>query len=409
MRILHTVAQYHPETGGMQEVVQQLSERLAASGHEVTVATFRVPGRGGSHNGVQIEEFDVSGNEVNGYRGEVRRYRDFLLASSFDVVTNFAAQQWATDLALPLLDRIAGKKVFVPTGFSALHDRRYAAYFGRMPGYLKRYDMNVFLSDDYRDIRFAREHGVTKIMLIPNGAAEDEFLAPPALDIRERLGIPAGHRLILSVGSHTGLKGHAEAIEIFNRARLADTTFLMIGNSYWNGCGKLCALKSLVHNRRPAWKKSGKRLVVASLDREATVAAYHAADLFLFPSRIECSPIVLYECLASRTPFLTTDVGNAAEIIRWSEGGILLPTDVSSGGFSRARVTESVRLLEGVALDQSRLQTMADSGFSAWRDRFTWEKIASRYEKLYTELVLGSIDTEEHVRGAGENRGAGNA
>ncbi|MBU5636456.1 glycosyltransferase family 4 protein [Geomonas sp. Red69] len=387
MRILHTVAQYHPETGGMQEVVQQLSERLVRGGHEVTVATARVAGRSVSHNGVRIEEFDVRGNEVNGYRGEVQRYRDFLLASRFDVVTSFAAQQWATDLALPMLDRIAGKKVFVPTGFSALHDRRYAAYFARMPGYLKRYDINVFLSDDYRDIRFARDNGVTNTVLIPNGAAEDEFLAPPALDIRKALGIPAGHRLILSVGSHTGLKGHAEAIEIFNRARLTDTTFLMIGNSYWNGCGKTCALKSALYNRRPAWKKSGKKLLVVSLDRESTVAAYLAADLFLFPSRVECSPIVLYECLASRTPFLTSDAGNAAEIIRWSGAGVLLPTDVSPSGFSRTRVAASAELLEATANDPPLLERMAACGYSAWQERFTWEKIALQYERLYRDLT----------------------
>lgn len=386
MRILHTVAQYYPETGGMQEVVQQLSERLAARGHEVTVATARVPGRARRHHGVDIVDFAVQGSEVRGYQGEVQRYRDFLLGARFDLVVNFAAQQWATDLALPLLDRIPGKKVFVPTGFSGLHLPDYADYFRRMPDYLRRYDRNVFLSDDYRDIRFAREHGVTNTVLIPNGAGEDEFLAAPAVDIRSRLGIPAGHRLILSVGSHTGLKGHGAAIAIFNRARLRDTTFLMLGNSYWNGCGKLCALKSLVLNRRPAWKKVGKRLLVASLQRRETVAAYLAADLFLFPSAIECSPIVLFECLASRTPFLSSSAGNAAEIIAWSGGGLLLPTDLTAQGYSRVRVAESAKLLERVWEDRELRLKMAQDGYSSWRQRFTWERIAAQYEAMYLEL-----------------------
>jgi L-malate glycosyltransferase len=51
-----------------------------------------------------------------------------------------------------------------------------------------------------------------------------------------------------------------------------------------------------------------------------TVAAYQAADLFLFPSDIERSPVVLFEAMASRTPFLTTAVGNAEEIFGWSGG-----------------------------------------------------------------------------------------
>ena len=39
--------------------------------------------------------------------------------------------------------------------------------------------MNVFLSNDYQDINFARENGVKKIILIPNGASEDEFIDEP--------------------------------------------------------------------------------------------------------------------------------------------------------------------------------------------------------------------------------------
>jgi glycosyltransferase involved in cell wall biosynthesis len=55
--------------------------------------------------------------------------------------------------------------------------------------------------------------------------------------------------------------------------------------------------------------------MITSLSRIETLAAYHQADLFLFPSNIECSPLVLFESIASKTPFLTTDVGNAKEII----------------------------------------------------------------------------------------------
>jgi len=388
MKILHTVAEYHPAVGGMQEVVRQISERLAALGHEVTVATSRARGReSGRLNGVAIAEFAVKGSAVSGYRGDAASYTDFLLGSEFDVVTNFAAQQWATDLMLPIIERVRGKKVLVPTGFSGLYSPRYARYFAQMPGYLKQYDMNVFLSEEYRDIDFARSHGVANTVLIPNGAGEDEFLAEPAAGLRQKLGIPAAHRLIINVGSHTGLKGHAEAMAIFDAARLTDTTLLLIGNSYWNGCGKICGCKSLFLNRRRQWRQSGKRLIVSALTRSETVAAYREADLFLFPSRIECSPIVLFECMASRTPFLTTEVGNAAEIIRWSCGGMLLPTEVSRDGYSKARVPESVALLELVCADDPLRREMADAGFAAWRQRFTWEKITRQYERLYAELV----------------------
>ena len=79
MRILHTVESYSPSVGGMQEVVRQLSERLAARGHDVTVATSKMGGREGDLlNRVRIREFDVSGNLVDGMRGDVSGYREFL-------------------------------------------------------------------------------------------------------------------------------------------------------------------------------------------------------------------------------------------------------------------------------------------------------------------------------------------
>jgi len=189
------------------------------------------------------------------------------------------------------------------------------------------------------------------------------------------------------VGSHTGIKGHAEAIDIFNAAELTDTTFLMIGNSYWNGCGKICGCRSFFLNRRPVWRRAGKRLIVSALERSETVAAYREADLFLLPSNIECSPIVLFECLASRTPFLTTDVGNAAEIIRWSSAGQLLPTEITLDGFSKAKVKESAALLETLCRDPGLQERMKSSGFIAWQQRFTWEKISAQYESLYRQLI----------------------
>jgi len=416
LKILHTVQSYPPAAGGMAEVARQISERLVKLGHEVTVATEHHPGRSEAcMNGVQIMEFGISGNVVNGLAGDVAGYERFLLDSSFDVVVNFAAQQWATDIALPLLSRITGRKVLVPTGFSGLFSRRYRDYFRRLPDYMRQYDMNVFLSDSYRDRQFARKHGINKAILIPNGAAADEFLRPHP-DIRLRLGITADHFLVLHVGSHTGLKGHEEAMDIFSRAAVEHATLLIVGNEPQSGCGALCRSKAAQMNMSRQFRSSAKQILIASLSRPDTVAAYQAANLFLFPSNIECSPIVLFESMASRTPFLVTDVGNSAEIIGWSGGaGLLLPSVPPAflpryGSLSsriieklrimlgraddftavRADIRASAALLTAVHRDAGRRAIMAQAGFTAWHERFTWEKIALAYETLYLKLVEGN-------------------
>ena len=321
MKILHTVESYEPSAGGMQEVVKQISEHLAKRGYSVTVATSKHPARKNDIlNGVNIKEFDISGNYVDGIYGDIKSYQNFLLNSDFDIITNFAAQQWATDLMLPLLKEIKAKKVFVPTGFSALHLPKYSDYFEKMKEWMKQYDMNIFLSQYYQDCEFARMAGIKNFTIIPNGASAEEFLLPDETDIRKVLDIQEDQFLILHVGSHTGLKGHAEAIRIFSRAKLNHVTFIIVGNVFSRSCYWSCKLKELLFQLNPLNRIRGRQLLVRSLPRKQTVSLYKTADLFLFPSQIECSPIVLFECMASKTPFLRTDAGNAYRNCRWSHG-----------------------------------------------------------------------------------------
>jgi glycosyltransferase involved in cell wall biosynthesis len=389
MNILHTVEYYSPSVGGAQEVVKQLSERLAAQGHKVTVATTRLKNRETSMvNGVIIEEFDISGNAVRGFSGDVDCYQKFILESDFDIIMNYAAQQWATDLALPVLNNIAAKKVFVPCGFSGLYLPEYKEYFEKMKIWLSQYDACAYLSNDYRDINFARECGAdSNAVLIPNGAGADEFDRKPDIDIREKLNIPGDHFIILHVGSHTGVKGHKEAIQIFKKAKIKHATFLIVANSFAGGCTRSCLLAEPFNNWNPLSKLSDKKVAIKCLSREETVAAYHEADLFLFPSNIECSPLVLFEAMASRTPFLTTDVGNSKEIIEWSNGGVLLPTLKFSDGYVRAEVKSSADILQQLFYNAQKRKDLASNGYEKWKESFTWEKITKQYENLYLRLL----------------------
>lgn len=370
----------------MQEVVKQLSERLVRLGHDVTVATGTHPLRRETMiNGVQVKPFDITGNSVRGMKGQMEEYKNYLLHSSFDVITNFAAQQWATDIALPVLHEIKAKKVFVPTGFSGFYLLEYKEYFEQMKTWMKQYDVNVFLSDDYRDINFARENGIEKNVLITNGAGADEFLSEVKIDIRKKLGITSDSFLILLVGSYSGIKGHKEAAKIFFRSKIKNATLLLIGNN----TELLIKQKSWGYKLSSLLSGGEKKIIIRhDLSREETVAAYRAADLFLFPSNIECSPIVLFECMAAHIPFLTTDVGNAGEILKWSGGGLLLPTSIDSKGYSHAEIEGSAKLLNELYMDEKERRRLSDSGYNAWKSNFTWETIAKKYEQLYRDLVI---------------------
>src|ERR1700731_765564 len=121
MRLLFCCELYHPSRGGVQEVMRQVAERLAAAGHDTTVVTSYLPERDfSSYNGGGVKAFEVAGNAVVGMRGEVDRYRDFVLNFDADAILIKAAQQWTFDALWPILDQIEARKVFIPCGFSGL-------------------------------------------------------------------------------------------------------------------------------------------------------------------------------------------------------------------------------------------------------------------------------------------------
>lgn len=386
LKILHTTEFYFPSIGGSQEVVRQLSERMVQMGHDVTVATSYLSERNFVElNGVKVKQFKISGNEVRGYEGDIRSYRSFLEKSDFDVVMNYAAQQWTADLIFPLLEKIHCRKIFVPCGFSALHDPSYKGYFEKMPAILKRYDATIYLAEQYRDIDFARKKGVKNLYVIPNGADEREFLKKYNGDIRQEVGIMVDSKLIMHLGSFTGAKGQPEAIQIFRAADLQGATLLLVGNVFNKKLYSRLKVIVSIFNTNPINRRKRKKIIIRQLERQKTVAALQAADVFLFPSNIEASPLVLFEACAAKTPFLTTDVGNAQEIIAWTGGGQLLPTKRDANGISHAKIQDSARMLSKLLLDTKKLAELAKNGYSAWNDKFRWDKIAAQYLSLYME------------------------
>jgi L-malate glycosyltransferase len=385
MNILHTVEFYSPHVGGAQEVVRQVSERLAKRGHAVTVATTRLEGRSATRaGGVRVEEFDVSGNEVSGFHGETKRYQDFLINGQFDLMMNYAAQQWSADLAYAVLDRLPYRKVLAPCGFSGLYDQKYKNYFESLPKTLERYDHLVFHSGTYRDIEFARAHGMSRHSIIPNGASAEEFDATDGT-FRQLHAIPEEMPLLLSVCNHTPAKGHGLVMEAFRQANTEPAALVIIGKPIGRlSCRPICRLKG----GSITLSSSGrKRVLLLDAPRSETLAAYKAADLFLFGSRLECSPLVLFEAMAAKTPFISTDCGNAGEIAAWTGGGIIIPGSRSGHGTVTADPRDMARAVETLIHDRARRESMAQAGFNAWKERFTWDHIVDQYERLYEALV----------------------
>lgn len=389
LKILHTVELYAPSVGGAQEVVRQVSERLAARGHDVTVATSGLAERDfAERGGVKVVEFDVTGNAVRGIHGEVDRYQRFVREGGFDVVMMYAAQQWTADALLDQLDAIPAATVLAPCGFSGLHDPAFAGYFAGLRERLPRFDALVFHSETYQDHAFAADAGATNRTVIPNGADEAEFAElPPPGRFRAAHGLASDDPLLLSVGGHTGLKGHAQTMAAFRSSRQARGGALaLVGNTpTGRGCRPLCGVRAAATRlMRP-----DRRVLLLDPDRAQVLDAYVDADLFVFCSLIECSPLVLFEAMAAGLPFISVDVGNAREIAEWSGGGLIAPARRSDNGLVEPDVGAVRDLVDELLADPQRRAELGARGRRAWEAGFTWERIASRYEELYVSVAGG--------------------
>jgi hypothetical protein len=99
MKILFCCESYWPSRGGVQEVIRQIAERMAAAGHDVAVATRKQTDRKSNPlNGVRIHKFSVSGNLATGIQGEADRYRKFVTSFDGDAILIKAAQQRPADV-----------------------------------------------------------------------------------------------------------------------------------------------------------------------------------------------------------------------------------------------------------------------------------------------------------------------
>jgi len=422
VKILICAEFFHPSVGGVQEVVKQIARRLAANGHNITIATTKIPNRtSDDFEKIKIESFSISGNLVNGISGEVDRYINFVKQGGFDVLFIYAAQQWTFDALIDLFDEINAKKVFVPCGFAGLFDQNYTEYFIKMPSILNKFDSLIFHSKTYRDYVFAEEHSVKNLFFIPNGADNAEF-ETPSKGFRESRNISKDELLIMTNGSLNGAKGHLEVTQAFTLLDYhAPVTLILNGNKMsrhgrsiwskfkpidWLSLKQFSKSKIIFYLLRLRGRKNyfemlnllireinsgkfgeNKKIFLTDLPRDQLISCYFESNLFVFASNIEYSPLVLFEAAAAGLPFLSVAVGNVAEIVEWSGGGIICPSLTNSNGYTSVEINILAQQMELLLNNKDEMYRLGQNGRTAWKEKFNWDYISSEYEAIFLRLL----------------------
>ena len=132
---------------------------------------------------------------------------------------------------------------------------------------------------------------------------------------------------------------------------------------------------------------ANKLVLVTDFPRKELTQAFMAADLFVFASNIEYSPLVLFETAAAGTPFLTVNVGNAAEIAQWTGAGITCPSDVDTKGYTHVDEEILAQFMVRLMKQRDLLENLGTTGKRNWHERFTWGKVTDQYEQLFFRLI----------------------
>lgn len=116
----------------------------------------------------------------------------------------------------------------------------------------------------------------------------------------------------------------------------------------------------------------------------AKAVAYSAADLFLFPTRADNSPLVLYESMACSTPMVGFDVGGVPDLVHPGITGYLAETE-NSADFAAG----IVQLLT----DEPLRNAMSQQCRATVLQEYNLQLQVQRHTHLYQSLVSSNSAT----------------
>lgn len=372
MNILLCVEKYYPHIGGAEKHTQIIAEYLVKKKNKVEIATSKEKKRLFKKlNGVKINEFEISGNQVKGFKGETRRYQDFLLKNNFDLIIFYAAQQWSFDLALQIIDKIPNKKIFIPCGFSRLNNFFYKSYYKILAKKINKFNKIICFSRDYKDFYFCKKFFKKKINIISNGS----FEIKNKKNIFNKIYKKKKENIsILSVANLKFNKAQHESLRIVSMLKHKKYSLFFIASGMKKNLYFLF-LKIIIFFLKIK-NPSCEIKIITNLDRNMTENAFIDADYFLHPSKIEASPLVLFEALSCGKLYLGTNVGNCREVIK----------NIKYGYISDSVNLISKKLDFFIANEEHNNYFVKKKIIQNFKKNYSWKCLLNKYFKLIKNI-----------------------
>jgi glycosyltransferase involved in cell wall biosynthesis len=278
-----------------------------------------------------------------------------------------------------LLSKIFRTPLFVT--LRGTHDIRHAGYLLRKPQIqfaLNSANEVICVSESLK--KFAQGLGIAdeRLRVIPNGIDENEFFPGDPLEARQKLGLPAGATILLSVGAFFEGKGHHRVIEVlpellekFPRVLLVALGDQSVDPRYFNSVKELIRRKNIE-----------QEVLLVPVQEHAKIRLWmNAANLFCLATSSEGRCNAILEALACGLPVVTTDVGGNRELIEDGTDGVLV-------SFWDAKAFSA-------ALCRALSEAWNYQAISQRARRVTWEQttrdIVAEFERVVKPVVPGEV------------------
>jgi glycosyltransferase involved in cell wall biosynthesis len=358
--------------GGTETQAVELARRLDPARYQITLGCLKREGpllaklQG---TPVEVVEFHPGkGMDSVGGLKQLLRLTFFLRRGGYDIVHTH--DLWSNLLGIPAA-RLAGIAAIVSSQRDLSHDAWYRTKRARFLRFIQNLSSAILTNASAIRDGLVQDAGIRpeKIRVIHNGVDLSGFRA--AVRDRERVFPGTGRdKLVVLVGNmRSEVKGHALLIEAAPEVirQFAGTRFILVGEG------------PLQEEFERQAKELGLEWHFIFLGRRSDVADVLAAsDIAVLPSQAEGMPNAVLEYLAAGLPTVATAVGGNREIIHQGVTGLLVPPrDAKALAAALNRLLGDDRLAE----------TLGRAGQEYVLANFSFEKLVSETDALYTELL----------------------
>lgn len=334
-KICMVTSQYLPHVGGVENYVFNLSRELAARGHKITILTSQIEGVPAFEENGNIEIYRLPTKQFMGGRfpvlkpnGELRRFTKQFRKRSFDVMLVNMRFYFISLYAVRLAKKMGVRCIMLDHGSSHLNTggkltTRMSEWFEHGITFLEKRYCKEFAGVSKESLKWIRHFGIKSELLLNNAVDIEAFLQyqkHPVRDFRKEYGIPDDAIVISFVGRLTVEKGIEQLVHAVKRICAGgrhDVWLLAAGGGY--------LLEPLEQ------QKSETTHFVGQIPTDQIAAMLKQSDIFCLPSFSEGFPTCVIEAGVCRSFVITTQRGDAKEIVRSEEYGIILPDNAEEG------------------------------------------------------------------------------